>query len=75
MTKRGDSKRQLQQEIEIIRGVQHKKVVCILDEAHLLEKEILEESRFLLNYKFNSVSPMAVVLVGHTELWANKLKL
>ena len=32
---RGDSKRQLQQEIEIIRGVQHKKVVCILDEAHL----------------------------------------
>ena len=35
---RGDSKRQLQQEIEIIRGVQHKKVVCILDEAHLLEK-------------------------------------
>lgn len=36
---RGDSKRQLQQEIEIIRGVQHKKVVCILDEAHLLEKE------------------------------------
>lgn len=69
------TKRQLQQEIESIRGVQHKKVVCILDEAHLLEKEILEESRFLLNYKFNSVSPMAVVLVGHTELWTNKLKL
>ena len=40
---RGDSKRQLQQEIEIIRGVQHKKVVCILDEAHLLEKKTLEE--------------------------------
>ena len=53
---RGDSKRQLQQEIEIIRGVQHKKVVCILDEAHLLEKETLEEFRFLLNYKFDSVS-------------------
>ena len=31
---RGDSKRQLQQEIEIIRRVQHKKVVCILDESH-----------------------------------------
>lgn len=75
MTKRGDSKRQLQQEIEIIRGVQHKKVVCILDEVHLLEKEILEASRFLLNYKFNSVSPMATVLVVQTELWTNKLKL
>ena len=61
---RGDSKRQLQQAIEVIRGVQHKKVVCILDEAHLLEKETLEEFRFLLNYRFDSMSPMAVVLVG-----------
>ena len=50
---RGDSKRQLQQEIEIIRGVQHKKVVCILDEAHLLEKETLEEFRFLLLFSIN----------------------
>lgn len=32
---RGDSKRQLQQQIEIIHGVQHKKVVCVLDEALL----------------------------------------
>ncbi|MFR2340222.1 MAG: AAA family ATPase [Mediterraneibacter gnavus] len=72
---RGDSKRQLQQEIEVIRGVQRKKVVCILDEAHLLEKETLEEFRFLLNYRFDSMSPMALVLVGQTELWENKLKL
>ena len=50
-------------------------MVCVLDEAHLLEKETLEEFRFLLNYKFDSVSPMAVVLVGQTELWDNKLKL
>lgn len=71
---RGDSKRQLQQEIEIIRGVQHKKVVCVLDEAHLLEKESLEEFRFLLNYQFDSTSPMALVLVGQTELWETKLK-
>ncbi|WP_461884752.1 AAA family ATPase [Roseburia intestinalis] len=55
--------------------MQHKKVVCILDEAHLLEKETLEEFRFLLNYRFDSMSPMAVVLVGQTELWENKLKL
>lgn len=72
---RGDSKRQLQQQLEIIRGIQHRKVICILDEAHLLEKETLEEFRFLLNYRFDSVSPMAVVLVGQTELWENKLKL
>ena len=71
---RGDSKRQLQQQIEIIRGVQQKKVVCVLDEAHLLEKETLEEFRFLLNYRYDSESPLALVLVGQTELWENKLR-
>lgn len=71
---RGDAKRQLQKEVEIIRGVQKKKVVCILDEAHLLEKETIEEFRFMLNYRFDSMSPMALVLVGQTELW-EKLKL
>ncbi len=71
---RGDAKRQLQKEVEIIRGVQGRKVVCILDEAHLLEKETIEEFRFLLNYKFDSMSPMALVLVGQTELW-DKLRL
>lgn len=71
---RGDAKRQLQNQIEIIRGVQNKKVICILDEAHLLEREIIEEFRFLLNYRFDSMSPMALVLVGQTELW-DKLKL
>ena len=71
---RGDAKRQLQREIEIIRGVQGKQVVCVLDEAHLLEKETLEEFRFLLNYRFDSMSPMALILVGQTELWDEKLR-
>lgn len=72
---RGDAKRQLQREIEIIHGVQHRKVVCVLDEAHLLERETLEEFRFLLNYHFDSVSPMALILVGQTELWDQKLRM
>lgn len=72
---RGDSKRQLQKQIEIIRSMEHKKVVCVLDEAHLLEKETLEEFRFLLNYRFDSMSPMALILVGQTELWDDKLRL
>lgn len=46
---RGDSKRKLQKEIEQIRAIQKKQVVCVLDEAHLLGKETLEEFRFLLN--------------------------
>lgn len=72
---RGDAKRQLQREIEIIRGVHGQKVVCVLDEAHLLEKETIEEFRFLLNYRFDSISPMALILVGQTELWDEKLRL
>lgn len=46
---RGDAKRQLHKELEILRGVHKKKVVCIVDEAHLLDRETLEEIRFLLN--------------------------
>lgn len=72
---RGDAKRQLQSEIEKIRCIQHKKVVCVLDEAHLLDKETLEEFRFLLNYKFDSMSPLALILVGQSELWDDKLRL
>lgn len=72
---RGDSKRQLQKEIENVRSVQKKRVVFVLDEAHLLGKETLEEFRFLLNYRFDSSSPMSLILVGQTELWEQKLRL
>jgi len=71
---RGDAKRQLHQQLEIIRGVYQKNVITIVDEAHLLAKETLEEIRFLLNYKMDSMNPMALILVGQNELW-DKLKL
>lgn len=51
-----------------------KNVVTIVDEAHLLARETLEEIRFLLNYKMDSMNPMALILVGQNELW-DKLKL
>ena len=72
---RGDSRRILQKEIENIRNAQNKKVVCILDEAHLLGRETLEEFRFLLNQNYDSVSPMGLILVGQKELWEQKLRL
>ena len=40
-----------------------------------LGKDMLEELRFLLNYKFDSSSPMPLVLVGQTQLWEQKLRL
>lgn len=71
---RGDAKRQLHQQLEIIRGVQHRNVITIVDEAHLLAKETLEEIRFLLNYRMDSMNPMGLILTGQNELW-DKLKL
>jgi len=71
---RSDAKRQLHKEIEILKSVHGSLPVVIVDEAHLLDREMLEEIRFLLNYKMDSVSPMALILAGQTELW-EKLKL
>jgi type II secretory pathway predicted ATPase ExeA len=71
---RGDSKRQLHKQLEVIRELHHKNVVAIVDEAHLLEKETLEEIRFVLNFKMDSMTPMSLVLVGQSELW-DRLKL
>jgi type II secretory pathway predicted ATPase ExeA len=71
---RGDAKRQLHREVELMRGIQHLQPVVIIDEAHLLDKEMLEEVRFLLNFKMDAQSPMALILVGQSELW-EKLKL
>lgn len=72
---RGDSKADLQKELETIWTVQGRRVVCILDEAHLLEKETLEEFRFLLNTEYDSESKLSLILVGQKELWEKKLRL
>ncbi|RAU98599.1 ExeA family protein [Paenibacillus sp. YN15] len=66
---RGDAKRQLHREIELLRGMHQVQPVVVVDEAHLLDREMLEEVRFLLNFRMDAQSPMALVLVGQTELW------
>ena len=66
---RGDAKRQLHREIELMQGIHKLRPVVIVDEAHLLDREMLEEVRFLLNFKMDSQSPMALILVGQSELW------
>lgn len=66
---RGDSKRQLHREIELMKGIHHLDPVVVVDEAHLLDKEMLEEVRFLLNFKMDAQSPMTLILVGQSELW------
>jgi type II secretory pathway predicted ATPase ExeA len=71
---RSEAKRQLHKEIEIMKGVNHLFPVAIVDESHLLEKDMLEEIRFLLNFKMDSQSPLALILSGQSELW-EKLRL
>lgn len=66
---RGDAKRQLHREIELMRGIHRLQPIVVVDEAHLLDREMLEEVRFLLNFKMDAQSPMALVLVGQSELW------
>lgn len=71
---RGDARKLLHHQIEIMRGIGHQKLVVIVDESHLLSKEMLEEIRFLLNYHMDSENPLALILAGQPELW-DKLKL
>ena len=66
---RGDAKRQLHREIELMRGIHGLQPVVVVDEAHLLDREMLEEVRFLLNFRMDAQSPMALILVGQSELW------
>jgi type II secretory pathway predicted ATPase ExeA len=66
---RGDARRLLHREVELMRGVYGLKPVVIIDESHLLDREMFEEIRFLLNQKMDSESPLSLILVGQTEIW------
>ncbi len=66
---RGDARRLLHQHLAVIRAVHGKRVVTMIDESHLLERDTLEELRFLLNYNMDSQNPMALILSGQNELW------
>jgi type II secretory pathway predicted ATPase ExeA len=65
---RSDAKRQLHREIELLKSVHNIKPVVVTDESHLFKREMLEEIRFTLNYTYDSISPMALILVGQCEL-------
>jgi type II secretory pathway predicted ATPase ExeA len=65
---RGDARLKLHQEIELLHGVRGREIAIVVDEAHLLDKEMLEELRFVLNFKMDSESPLSLILSGQTEL-------
>jgi type II secretory pathway predicted ATPase ExeA len=71
---RGDCRRKLHNEIEIINGVRHRDLIIVVDEAHLLSQDMLEEIRFLLNFRMDSINPLALILSGQSELEDNMYK-
>jgi type II secretory pathway predicted ATPase ExeA len=48
--------------------------IIIIDEAHLLSRSMLEETRFLLNNCMDSKNIMSLVVVGQSELRTNLSK-
>lgn len=64
---RGDARRQLHRALQE-RDEAGKQPVIVIDEAHLLRREMLEEVRFLLNFDVDSRAPLALILAGQTEL-------
>jgi type II secretory pathway predicted ATPase ExeA len=71
---REGAKSQLHREINKMKSDYGLSPVVLADESHLLDKDMLEEIRFLLNCDMDSTSPMALILAGQSELW-DKLKL
>lgn len=67
---RSEAKRQLQHLIWDLYENQQKVAVIVVDEAHLLSGEMLQEIRFLTNFQMDSVSPLALLLIGQPELQA-----
>lgn len=65
---RSDAKRQLHKEIALLKSAHGVKPVVVTDESHLFNREMLEEIRFTLNYEYDSVNPMALILVGQLQL-------
>jgi type II secretory pathway predicted ATPase ExeA len=49
---------------------QKNEAVVVIDEAHLLQGDMLQEIRFLTKFQMDSVSPLALLLVGEPELQA-----
>ena len=65
---RGDAKRQLNRAIVDLYEEQKRTPVIIIDEGHLLKRAMLEEIRFLTNFRMDSFSPMSLLLLGQPEL-------
>ncbi|MDC3425969.1 AAA family ATPase, partial [Aquibacillus sp. 3ASR75-11] len=68
-----EAKRQYQALMLDIYENEKKIPVIILDEAHHFSESMLQELRFILNFKEDSMSPLSLIIVGQQSL-RNQLK-
>lgn len=68
-----DAKRQYQALMLDIYENEKKIPVIVLDEAHHFTEAMLQEIRFILNFKEDSMSPLSLIIVGQQSL-RNQLK-
>jgi type II secretory pathway predicted ATPase ExeA len=60
--------RQIRNEVTRLCGEAKQKPVLIVDEAHHLRSDVLEDLRLLTNYAMDSDNRLCLILVGHPEL-------
>jgi len=60
--------RRIRCEVSRLCSENHLRPVLIVDEAHHLRTDVLEDLRLLTNYAMDSESRLCIVLVGHPEL-------
>ena len=65
---RSECKRKMLAYMRRLHDESHIIPVVVIDEAHLLSHEMLEETRFLLNNDMDSSNPMSLLVVGQSEL-------
>lgn len=58
----------IRQKLEELFHERRRTCLLVIDEAHVLKPQVLDELRLLLNFKMDSESPSALVLIGHTDL-------
>ncbi|WP_096186330.1 ExeA family protein [Evansella halocellulosilytica] len=63
-----DLKRQFKAALLDLYQNKEKTPIVVIDEAHLLSPTMLQEIRFLTNFEIDSLSPLALILVGQPEL-------
>ena len=60
--------RQIRAEVTRLSGEARQKPLLIVDEAHHLRSDVLEDLRLLTNYSMDSDNRLCLLLVGHPEL-------